>query len=172
MKRIINTRVWEGTLSQLTASQKVFRKGDIIIVSDDPTRHKVADGQGAFDDLPWVNGPGRNHTAVAINATATATGDQLKGGLITSTSAAAMAITLPSAAALLTATGLSGKASFDLIVDNSAGANTVTITPSASITAATAVVTGGATLTVGAGAVGLFRIYFSSGTVAKIYRIG
>lgn len=113
-----------------------------------------------------------NHIATAINSTATATGDQLATGLVTSTSAAATAITFPSAASLLTAIGGSTGTSFTLIVDNSAGSNIVTMTASASITAATAVVTGGATLTVASGATGIFRIYFSSGTVAKIYRIG
>lgn len=113
-----------------------------------------------------------NHTASAINATATATAAECATGLITSTSAAATAITFPSAAALLTAIGGTTGTCFTLIVDNSAGANTVTMTPSASITAATAVVTGGATLTVGSGATGIFRIYFPSTTTAKVYRIG
>lgn len=112
------------------------------------------------------------HTASAINVSATATGAQLATGLVTSTSAAAVALTLPSAAELLAAIGGAIGTSFDLIVDNSAGANTVTVTASASITAATAVVTGGATLTVASGATGIFRIYFPSATVAKIYRVG
>lgn len=113
-----------------------------------------------------------NHTASAINVTATATAAQIATGLVTSTSAAAVAITFPTAAALLTAIGGSTGTSFTLHVDNSAGANTVTMTPSATITAATAVITGGATLTVAAGAVGIFRLYWQSGTVCKVYRIG
>lgn len=113
-----------------------------------------------------------NHTASAINITATATAAQLATGLVTSTSAAAVAITFPTAAALLTAIGGATGSSFELIVDNSAGANTITMTPSATITAATAVITGGATLTVAAGATGIFRLYWSSGTVCKVYRIG
>ncbi len=113
-----------------------------------------------------------NHTATAINATATVSGVEMASGLITSTSAAATALTFPTAAALLAAIGGSVGSSFSLIVDNSAGANTVTMTPSATITAATAVITGGATLTVASGATGLFRIYFPSATTAKVYRIG
>ena len=110
----------------------------------------------------------------AINATATATAEQIATGLITSTSAAATAITFPSAASVLAklpATVGRGT-TLELVVDNSLGANTVTMTPSASITAATAVITGGATLTVASGATGIFKIYFVSATAAKIYRIG
>lgn len=114
----------------------------------------------------------QKHTASAINATATATAAQLSTGLVTSTSVAATAITFPTAASLLSALGAAAGTSYDLIVDNSAGANTVTMTASATITAATAVVTGGATLTVASGATGIFRIYFTSATAAKVYRVG
>ena len=114
----------------------------------------------------------QDNTASAINATATATAAQVATGLITSTSAAATAITFPTAASLLAALGTTTQSYFDLVVDNVSGANTVTMTPSASITAATAVVTGGATLTVASGAAGIFRIYFTSATAAKVYRIG
>jgi len=113
-----------------------------------------------------------NHTATAKNTTATLTGAEIATGLITSTSAAAVALTFPTAASLLSAVGASTGSSFELIVDNSAGANTITMTPSATITAATAVITGGATLTVASGATGIFRIYFPSATTAKVYRIG
>lgn len=120
-----------------------------------------------------LGGNVENHTASAINSTATATAAQVATGLITSTSAAATAITFPSAAGLLAVLpGCAAGTWFDLAVDNSAGANTVTMTASATITAATAVITGGATLTVASGAVGLFKIYFSGAAVAKVYRIG
>ena len=123
--------------------------------------------------LSSLGGNVENHTAAAVNVTATATAAQVASGFITSTSAAAVALTLPTAAALLAALpGCAAGSSFELLVDNSAGANTVTVTASASITAATAVVTGGATLTVASGAVGIFKIVFTSATVAKIYRIG
>lgn len=119
------------------------------------------------------NGITRTRTAAPINSTATATATQVATGYITSTSASATSITLPSATLLASALGVTGGgAIFDLIVDNSAGANTVTVVASGTITAASAVLTGGATLTVASGATGLFRIYFSSTTVAKIYRMG
>lgn len=113
----------------------------------------------------------QKHSPVAINATATATAAQVHAGVITSTSAAAVALTLPTATALGTELGAVQGTWFDLAVDNSAGANTVTVTMNTGITAITAVLTGGATMTVASGVVGIFRIYFTSATVAKIARI-
>ena len=112
------------------------------------------------------------HTGVAINATATATAAQILTGYITSTSAAAVALTLPTATELGTALGASAGTSFEFIVDNTAGANTVTVTVAAGITAITSPITGGATLTVStANAVGVFRLVFQSATACKILRI-
>jgi len=108
---------------------------------------------------------------VAINADATATAAEIASGNITSTSAAATAITTPTATAISTELGIGAGASFDLVVDNSAGANIVTMTLDGSITVITAVLTGAATLTVAAGTVGIFRLYFISAAVAKISRI-
>lgn len=113
-----------------------------------------------------------NHVASVMNTTATATAAQISTGYITSTSAAAVAITFPTAASLFSQVGAAVGGSFELYVDNSAGANTITMTPSATITAATAVVTGGDTLTIASGATGIFKIYFPSATTAKVYRIG
>lgn len=171
---IVNRRVWKGTAAQITANAAfVFEAGDEIYQIGDFTRVKIGNGVSALSALPWSDIPTKNHTPVAVNVTATLTAAQIKAGVITSTSVATVAMTLPSAASLLAALpGAAAGTWFDFAVDNSAGANTVTVTASASITAATAVITGGATLTVAATATGLFRIYFSSGTVAKIYRMG
>lgn len=114
-----------------------------------------------------------SHTAYAANATATLEAAQLATGYITSTSAAAVSLTLPTATLLATELGATAGSSFEFIVDNTAGANTVTLLVGAGITAATPVITGGATLTVSvANAIGIFRIVFSSATVAKLFRIG
>lgn len=176
LRLIVNRRIWQGTAAQLAVAATtahVFEAGDEIYQTGDFTRVKIADGVTPLSSLTWSETPQKNHSAHAANVTATLTAAQLKKAYITSTSAAAVALTLPSAASLLAAlTGAAAGTWWDFAVDNSAGANTVTVTPSASITAATAVITGGATLTVLSGAVGLFRIYFSSGTVAKIYRLG
>ena len=110
-------------------------------------------------------------TASAHNTTATATADEIAGGLITSTSAAAVALTLPTATDLATQIGATQGTSVDFMVDNSAGSNTVTVTVNTGITAVSAVVTGSNTLTVASGAVGTFRIFFTSATVAKVARL-
>jgi len=114
----------------------------------------------------------RRPSTVAINATATATVDQILSGYITSTSAAATSITTPTATALATALGAVRGTSFDFMIDNSAGANTVTLVLDGSITVNTPAITGGAALTVSvANAIGTFRIVFTSTTAAKIFRI-
>ena len=118
------------------------------------------------------NGFIQNHqptTANAINATATASAAQVADGYITSTSAAATTITMPTGTALGTALGASQGTVLDLFVDNTAGASTVTIAVNTNaILSSAAADTAGSfgDLTVAAGATGLARytIMFSSPT--------
>ena len=112
-------------------------------------------------------------TPTSKNATATLTAAECLSGVITSTSAAAVELTLPSAADLIAV--LNGGAqgtTFELIIDNSAGANSVTIVPSATITALTSPVTITDDLIVTtAQKVGCFKFYFISSTAAVITRV-
>ena len=110
-------------------------------------------------------------SSVAVNVTGAITAAQLATGRVTSTSAAAVAATLPTATLLATNLSAVAGTMFEFSVDNSAGSNIVTITMNTGITAITAVLTGGATMTVAAGVVGIFRIIFTSTTVAKIARL-
>jgi sulfur carrier protein ThiS len=108
-------------------------------------------------------------TANAINATATATAAQVATGYITSTSAAATAITLPTGTALGNYLGASQGTVFDLIIDNTAGASTVTVVVNTNAILSTAAAdTAGSfgDLTVASGATGVARytIMFSSPT--------
>jgi len=108
-------------------------------------------------------------SANAINATATATAAQVADGYITSTSAAATTITLPTGTLLGAALGASQGTSFDLYVDNTAGASTVTIAVATNGILSTAAVDTAASfgdLTIASGATGLarFTIMFSSAT--------
>ena len=108
-------------------------------------------------------------TANAINATATATAAQVASGYITSTSAAATTITLPTGTALGNAIGATKGTVLDLFIDNTAGANTVTIAVNTNAILSTAAAdTAGSfgDLTVASGATGLARytIMFSSAT--------
>jgi hypothetical protein len=112
----------------------------------------------------------QNHpTTAAINATATATAAQVATGYITSTSALATTITLPTGTDLGTALGATKGTVMDLYIDNTAGASAVTIAAATNGVLSTAGVDSAASfgdLTVAAGATGLarFTIMFSSAT--------
>jgi hypothetical protein len=112
----------------------------------------------------------QNHpTTAAINATAVATAAQVATGYITSTSAAATAITLPTGTLLGTALGAVKGTVMDLFVDNTGGASTVTIVVATNgILSSAAADTPGSfgDLTVASGVTGLarFTIMFSSAT--------
>lgn len=111
-------------------------------------------------------------TAIAVNTTGSVTAAELAGGLITSTSAAAVAVTLPTATLLAAQIGAARGTTFDFVTDNSAGANTVTIVVNTGITVATPAITGGDTLTVStANVIGYFRLTFTSATAAVLSRI-
>ena len=112
----------------------------------------------------------QNHpTTAAINATATATATQVATGYITSTSALATTITLPTGTDLGNAIGAARGTVLDLYVDNTAGATAVTIAVNTNAILSTAAAdTAGSfgDLTVAAGVTGLARytIMFSSAT--------
>jgi len=134
--------------------------------------------RGLGTNVPITSPIGRS-TATAINATATVTAGQLKTGLLTSTSAAAVTMTLPTATLIGAAINASQGTTFDFYVDNTAGANTVTVAVGSGIVVAKQTSTGNTAndslLTVAASStvgVGLFRLYFSSATAAVLYRLG
>jgi hypothetical protein len=112
----------------------------------------------------------QNHpSTAAINATATATAAQVATGFITSTSAAATTITLPTGTALGAAINATKGTVMDLYIDNTGGANTVTIAVAVNgILSTAAADTAGSfgDLTVASGVTGLarFTIMFSSAT--------
>ena len=114
----------------------------------------------------------RHSATVAVNVTGAITAANLAKGYVTSTSAAAVALTLPTATLLAAELGATQGTTFDFIVDNSAGANTVTVTVATGIAVATPAITGGATLTVStANVIGHFRLYFTSATTAVLSRV-
>jgi len=118
----------------------------------------------------------QNHpTTAAINATATATAAEVITGYITSTSAAATTITLPTGTLLGAALGAVRGTVMDLYIDNTAGANTVTIAVATNgVLSSAAVDTAGSfgDLTVASGVTGLarFTIMFSSATAYAFTR--
>lgn len=105
----------------------------------------------------------------AINATATATAAQVATGYITSTSAAATTITLPTGTLLGGFLGATRGTSFDLYIDNTAGASTVTIAVAvngilSTAAADTAGSFGDLTVASGVTGIGRYTIMFSSPT--------
>ena len=107
--------------------------------------------------------------ANAINATATATAAQVATGYITSTSAAATIITLPTGTLLGAALSATQGTTLDLFIDNTAGASTVTVAVATNgILSTAAADTAGSfgDLTVASGVTGLarFTLMFSSAT--------
>jgi hypothetical protein len=116
-----------------------------------------------------------SHVPVAINATATATASQVASGYITSTSAAATTITLPTGTLLGAALGAVQGTVHDLYIDNTAGANTVTIAVAVNgiLSALAAAEAGGSgLLTVASGVTGQarFTLMFSSATAYTFTR--
>ena len=108
-------------------------------------------------------------TVSTLNSTGTISAANLVGGLITSTSAQAVAATLPAAADVLALVpGAIVGTSFDFLICNAAGANTVTVTASATITNVLAVA---GDMAVAAAANVRYRLIFTnigSGTEAAV----
>jgi hypothetical protein len=107
--------------------------------------------------------------ANAINASATASVAQVASGYITSTSALATTITLPTGTLLGAALNAVKGTSLDLYIDNTAGADTVTVAVAtngilSTAAADTAGSFGDLTVAAGATGVGRFTIMFSSAT--------
>ena len=112
----------------------------------------------------------QNHpTTAAINATGTATAAQVATGYITSTSAAATTITLPTGTLLGAALGATRGTVLELYVDNTAGASTVTMAVAtngilSSAAADTPGSFGDLTIASGVTGIGRFTIMFTSAT--------
>ena len=125
---------------------------------------------------PNLDAPKLRSQPVAINATATATALQVSSGYITSTSAAATTITLPTGTLLGQQLQAVRGTAFDLFIDNTAGANTVTIAVAVNGILSAAAVANGVSqglLTIPSGVTGLacFRLIFSSATAYTFTRI-
>lgn len=138
-------------------------------ISETTTGNGVAIDGAKIKDGVFIAKP----TPVAIDVTATATAAQIASGYLTSSTAAAVSITLPTATELATALGANQGDSFEFAVENTGSSNAITMVLGSGITAATPVITGGGTLTISAANdVGVFKVVFTSATAAKLFRIG
>jgi len=122
----------------------------------------------------------QNHpTTAAINATATATAAQVATGYITTTSASAVTITLPTGTDLGTAISATKGTVLDLYIDNTAstvsGVVTIAVATNGILSAAAAAGSGAGagllTVPIGVTGIGCFRIMFSSATAYVFSRI-
>jgi hypothetical protein len=118
----------------------------------------------------------KKSTSAAINTSATASAAQVKTGLITSTSGAAVTITLPTGTDLGTALGATQGTTFELVVDNTAGANTVTLAPGVNCISSDWNVVNDALLAPhdvvsGVTGIAVFKFMFSSATACAYTRI-
>lgn len=140
-----------------------------IIEASDTGQVYVNTGTTTVASFVLSSAVGNHPNKAAINATATATAAQVATGYITSTSAAATAITLPTGALLGPALGATQGTTLELYVDNTAGANTVTMavavngikSDAANTTAASF---GQLTVASGVTGIGRFTIMFTSAT--------
>ena len=114
---------------------------------------------------------------VAVNATATLTDQDVRSGYITSTSAAATTLTLPTGTLLGAALAATRGTIHDLYIDNTLGASVVTVAVGVngilSALAAAGVGAAHGLLTVPAGVTGLacFRLIFASPTAYTLTRV-
>lgn len=161
-----------GTTPDTTAN--TYDKGCIMLLYGASAGQPAAFiNQGTSASPSWsalVSGAGSLvHTPVAVNATATLTAAQVATGYITSTSAAAVTMTLPTGTLLGAAIGAVQGTTLDLYIDNTAGANTVTVavavngikSDAANTTAASF---GQLTVASGVTGIGRFSLTFSSAT--------
>jgi len=154
----------------LRAGTDITTTGSLNVASVTATGNLAVTGTSSFTGLVTFAGPSlRNLTASAINSTATATAAQVATGLITSTSAAATTITMPTGTLLGAALGASRGTSFRLIVDNTLGANTVTMAVAVNgilsdAAATTAASFGQLTIASGVTGIGEFTLLFASAT--------
>ena len=119
--------------------------------------------------VPIENPQVDHSTTVPVNTTATATVDQVATGWITSTSGAAVTLTLPTGTLLGQRLGAVKGTVFDLYIDNTGGANTVTVAVSTNAILSTAAADtagsfGDLTVASGVTGIGRFTLMFSSPT--------
>lgn len=156
----------EQTLNEIQSAGGINSNKPVVLGSTLAVTGVITATAGIQSMVPNIGG---HSSPQAINATATATAAQVASGYITSTSASAVTITLPTGTLLGAQLSATQGTTFELYVDNTAGANTVTMavatngikSDAANTTAASF---GQLTVASGATGIGRFTIMFSSAT--------
>jgi len=160
----------------LMAGAQVSDAGEVATGNISATGTLIVTGLSSLNGGVNITGATvRTYSPVAVNATATLTAAQVAAGYITSTSAAAVTMTLPTGTLLGAAVGAVQGTTLELYIDNTAGANTVTVAVATNGIKSDAANTTAASfgqLTVASGATGLarFTIMFSSATAYAFTR--
>lgn len=171
----IYARLVKCTTANIPSAQPNYAIGCILIATDSGLLYNNVGTVTSSNFVAVNSGVSAHPVSAAINSTGTATAAQVATGYITSTSAAATTITLPTGTLLGAALGASAGSVFELIVDNTGGANTVTIAVATNGIKSDAANTTAASfgqLTVASGVTGLarFTLMFSSATAYAFTR--
>ena len=170
----------QPVISSLTASSAVATDASkgLVSVTNTGTGNNVLAVSPVITGSPKLANPLITHgTPFAVNITGAVTGAQLvtAGGFLTSTSAGAVTLTLPTGTDLGGALGAVAGTVFEVIISNTAGANPVTVAVNTNAILSDAATTTAASfgqLTVASGVTGLarFTLMFSSATAYAFTR--
>jgi hypothetical protein len=175
-----NVKALTGNINTLTSSSHIVTP--YVTVTNDSTTNLVASGNMSVGGTFTVTGSSYTQGTImlctapkAFDSTGTATAATMLRSVIKSNSASAVSMTTPSATSISALIPNAGQGTrLDLIIDNSgaSASGVFTVVLDGSITVpSTVVITGENILTVAVGQEAKFTIYFSSASVAKIYRI-
>jgi hypothetical protein len=153
------------TVVNTTYTSSAFANGATIIIEagDFPVLYEVGTSPHVSNDGDW----NLQNDPIALNATGDLTAAMILGGIVTSTTAAAVTATPPTGTVLDAATNLAINDSVDFSVINTGGANAFTISVGGGVAGCTLV----GNMVVAASNSGLFRARKTAAATYTIYRI-
>jgi len=153
------------TVINTTYTSSAFANGATIIVEagDFPVFFEVGTAPHVSNDGDW----NLQNDPIALNATGDLTAAMILGGIVTSTTAAAVTATPPTGTLLDAATNLAINDSVDFSVINTGGANAFTISVGGGVAGCTLL----GNMAVAASNSGLFRARKTAAATYTIYRV-
>jgi hypothetical protein len=152
-------------VNNTTYTSSAFANGATVYVEagDFPVFYEVGTSPHVSNDGDW----NLQNDPIALNATGDLTAAMILGGIVTSTTAAAVTATPPTGALLDAATSLAVNDSVDFAVINTGGANAFTISVGGGVAGCTLL----GNMAVAASSSGLFRARKTAAATYTIYRI-
>jgi hypothetical protein len=153
------------TVINTTYTSSAFANGGAVVVEagDFPVFYEVGTSPHVGNDGDW----NLQNDPIALNATGDLTAAMILGGIVTSTTAAAVTATPPTGTVLDAGTTLAINDSVDFAVINTGGANAFTISVGGGVAGCTLV----GNMVVAASNSGLFRARKTAAATYTIYRI-